>query len=345
MRNRKKVSAMVLAGLMAVLAAGCSTESAPGAAAQEPAREQEKQAEQGQEQTKAAGGEKLVVAFSQTDNVGGFKIAETESIREAVAAEGWELLFTDAQASTEKQVSDIEDLISQKPDYLVIAPREAEGLSTALAAAKTAGIPVILVDRLANGEAGVDYVTCLQSDCVWEGEAAARWLTEATGGKANIVVLEGTPGATSGIDRREGFKKVLEEYPDMKIVASQTANFMRAEAQKVFENILQAHGDEITAVYADNDDMTLGAIQSAKAQGLKPGEDIIFIGVDGTKEAVEAIKTGEIGCIVECNAHFGPGVVDVIKKLENGESVPTEIVSEDMVFDITNIDTALERAF
>lgn len=343
MRNRKKVLSVVLAGILAVLMAGCSTEAEK--AAEVPEAENQQEAEVTPQEETGGNGDKLVIAFSQTDSVGGFKIAETESIRESVTAEGWELLFTDAQASTEKQVSDIEDLISQKPDYLVIAPREAEGLSTALEAAKAAGIPVILVDRLANGEAGVDYVTCLQSDCVWEGEAAAKWLAEATEGKANIVVLEGTPGATSGIDRREGFQKVLEDYPDMKIIASQTANFMRAEAQKVFENILQAHGDEITAVYADNDDMTLGAIQSAKAAGLKPGEDIIFIGVDGTKEAVEAIKTGEIGCIVECNAHFGPGVVDVIKKLENGESVPTEIISDDMVFDITNIDTALERAF
>ncbi|MDO4321057.1 MAG: ABC transporter substrate-binding protein [Lachnospiraceae bacterium] len=287
----------------------------------------------------------LTIAFSQTDSVGGFKNAETQSIREAITAEGWEFLFADAQASTEKQVSDIEDLISQKPDYLVIAPREAEGLATSLQAAKEAGIPVILVDRLANGEAGVDYVTCLQSDCVWEGEAAAEWLVEATDGKANIVILEGTPGATSGIDRREGFYDVIEEYPDMQVIASQTANFMRAEAQTVFENILQAHGDEITAVYADNDDMTMGAIQAAKAAGYVPGEDIIFLGIDGTKEAVEAIQSGEIGCIVECSARFGPGVVDAIKRLESGETLPTEIQSDDIVFTIDNIEEALERSY
>lgn len=292
-----------------------------------------------------AEGDVLTIAFSQTDSVGGFKNAETQSIREAITAEGWEFLFADAQASTEKQVSDIEDLISQKPDYLVIAPREAEGLATSLQAAKEANIPVILVDRLANGEPGVDYVTCLQSDCVWEGEAAAQWLVDATDGKANIVILEGTPGATSGIDRREGFYKVIEEYPDMQVIASQTANFMRAEAQTVFENILQAHGDEITAVYADNDDMTMGAIQAAKAAGYVPGEDIIFLGVDGTKEAVEAIQSGEIGCIVECSARFGPGVVDAIKRLEDGETLPTEIQSDDIVFTIENIEEALERSY
>lgn len=343
----KRMVTLLLVGGVILSAAACSMENSSTDNTTATVKVTEEQKNTAPESREESSEEKKVlkVAFSQTDSVGGFKNAETESIRESVNAEGWELLFTDAQASTEKQVSDIEDLISQKPDYLVIAPREAEGLATSLQSAKTAGIPVILVDRLANGEPGVDYVTCLQSDCVWEGKAAAEWLVDKLEGKGNIVILEGTPGATSGIDRREGFNEVISQYPDIKILASQTANFMRAEAQSVFENILQAHGDEITAVYADNDDMTMGAVQAAKAAGYVPGEDIIFIGVDGTKEAVEAIQSGEIGCIVECSARFGPGVVDVIKKLDRGETVPAEIQSDDIVFTIENIEEALQRSY
>lgn len=343
----KRVVALLLAGGLILSATACSMDNSGTDNTTAVSKEAKSQADTTVDNKDTTEVEKKVlkVAFSQTDSVGGFKNAETESIRESVTSEGWELLFTDAQASTEKQVSDIEDLISQKPDYLVIAPREAEGLATSLQSAKKAGIPVILVDRLANGEPGVDYVTCLQSDCVWEGKAAAEWLVEKLEGKGNIVILEGTPGATSGIDRREGFLDVISQYPEIKVLASQTANFMRAEAQSVFENILQAYGDEITAVYADNDDMTMGAVQAAKAAGYVPGDDIIFLGVDGTREAVEAIQSGEIGCIVECSARFGPGVVDAIKRLENGETLPTEIQSDDIVFTLDNIEEALERSY
>lgn len=343
----KRVVALLLAGGLILSATACSMDNPSTDNTTAVPKETKSQADTTVDNKDTTEDEKKVlkVAFSQTDSVGGFKNAETESIRESVISEGWELLFTDAQASTEKQVSDIEDLISQKPDYLVIAPREAEGLATSLQSAKKAGIPVILVDRLANGEPGVDYVTCLQSDCVWEGKAAAEWLVEKLEGKGNIVILEGTPGATSGIDRREGFHDVISQYPEIKVLASQTANFMRAEAQSVFENILQAYGDEITAVYADNDDMTMGAVQAAKAAGYVPGDDIIFLGVDGTREAVEAIQSGEIGCIVECSARFGPGVVDAIKRLENGETLPTEIQSDDIVFTLDNIEEALERSY
>jgi ribose transport system substrate-binding protein len=289
--------------------------------------------------------DKLLVGFSQMENNNPWRIAETNSIKEEAKKRGIELVYTDAQSQTAKQVSDVEDLIAQGVDYILLAPREYEGLAPALQSAKQAGIPVILIDRAARGEPGEDYVTLIVSDFVEEGRRAAKWLVEATNEKANIVELTGTVGASVTKDRAEGFKEVIDKYPDMKIIASQTADFSRAEGLKVMENIIQAKGDEITAVYAHNDEMALGAIQALEAAGMKPGEDVIVVSIDGERDALQAIIDGKLGATVECNPRFGPKAFDVIEKLENGEEVPTLILNEDRFFDKSNAAEFIDEAY
>jgi ribose transport system substrate-binding protein len=240
---------------------------------------------------------------------------------------GYELIVTDAQGSTAKQVSDIEDLIAQQVDYIVMNAREDHGVVPALESAKMAKIPVIVIARPAAGVPGEDYVTYIAADFVWEGEQAAKLLAEATKGKANIVELTGTQGSGCAAERYEGFRKGLADYPEMKIIASQTADFTRSLGQKVMENIIQAKGDKITAIYAHNDEMALGAIQALKAAGIKPGQDVQLVSIDAQNDGVQAVVDGEIYGIVECSPFFGPAAFDVIEKLERGEKVPTRITN------------------
>ncbi|WJQ05519.1 ABC transporter substrate-binding protein (plasmid) [Geobacillus stearothermophilus] len=289
---------------------------------------------------------KLVVGFSQMENNNPWRIAETESIRNEAKKRGIELVYTDAQGDTAKQVSDVEDMIAKGVDYIVLAPREYDGLAPALQAAKKANIPVILVDRKAKGTPGEDYVTFIGSNFIEEGQRAAEWLIKELGGKGNIVELTGTSGSSVALDRQKGFSDTIKQKaPDMKIIASQTGDFARAEGQKVMENLLQSYGDQIDAVYAHNDEMAIGAINAIKAAGKVPGKDIIIVSVDGTKDALKAIIAGELGATVECSPFFGPIVFDVIEKLENGEEVPTEIINKDRFFDKSNAEQYVDEAY
>src|SRR5688572_13941509 len=214
---------------------------------------------------------KIVVGFSQMENDGPWRIAETNSMKSEAGkrADKFELVITDAQGQTSKQVSDVEDLVSRGVSAIFLAPREKNGLEPAMQAAKEAKIPIILVDREAAGTAGVDFVTVLKSDFVEQGRRAAEWLAKQTNGKANIVELTGTTGASVSQDRQQGFADEITKHPEMKIIASQTGNFNRAEGQKVMQNIIQSLGQQITAVYAHNDEMAIGAIQALKSAGMK----------------------------------------------------------------------------
>ena len=278
----------------------------------------------------------FVVGFSQMESDNPWRLAETKSLKDEAAKRGIELVVTDAQGQTSKQVSDVEDLIARKVNLILLAPRVFDGLGPALQAAKAAKIPVILLDRAAAGKAGEDFVTLLVSDQVEEGRRAARWLADQTKGTANIVELAGTPGASVADDRASGFREVLAKYPNMKIIASQTGNFSRATGQGVMQNMAQSLGSKITAVFAHNDEMALGGIQALISAGLKPGSGVTVVSVDGERAALEAIARGELGASVECNPRFGPLAFDTIEKFRRGEAVPPKIIVTDRFFDKAN---------
>lgn len=286
------------------------------------------------------GDDTIKVGFSQMSNDTAWKIAETESIREEVEKRGWELVFTDAQWQMDKQVSDIEDLITQGVDYILLAPNDYEGYETALASAKEAGIPVILLDREANGVPGEDYVTCITSDFIWEGEACGKWLQEKKaekGGKMRIVEVAGTPGASVTRDRAQGLKNIVDADPDMEIISSQVGDFDRATAEQVTTNVIQSTGGEFDAIYCHDDEMAMGVINALKAANIKPTEDVYVLGIDGTQNAKISIENGELSAVVTCNPRLGALACEVIEKLMNGEEVPTQSFVEDTLYDSTNI--------
>src|SRR3712207_6803116 len=287
----------------------------------------------------------FVVGFSQMESDNPWRIAETKSLRDEAQKRGVQLVVTDAQGQTAKQVSDVEDLIARRVSLILLAPREYEGLAPALQAAKRAKIPVVLVDRAAAGTPGEDYVTLLASNFVEQGRRAAEWLATQTNGKGSIVELTGTPGASVAADRAKGFKDEIAKHPGMKIIASQTGDFSRAAAQRVMQNLAQSLGRQITAVYAHNDEMALGAIQALKGAGLQPGKDVIVVSVDGQRAALESIARGELGATVESNPRFGPIAFDTIEKIRRGEQVPTKIEIQDRFFDKTNAAQFVAEAY
>jgi ABC-type sugar transport system substrate-binding protein len=290
---------------------------------------------------------KIVVGFSQMENNNPWRIAETNSMKQEAARRRstYELIVTDAQGQTSKQVSDVEDLVARRVSALFLAPREYEGLSPALDSAKELKIPVFLIDREAAGKAGEDYVSFLGSDFVQQARRVAEWLISHSGGKASIVELTGTVGSSVARDRSRGFAECIAGHPRMRIIASQTADFSRATAQRVMENIVQLQGREITAVYAHNDEMALGAIQALKAAGLQPGKEVFVVSIDGEKAALQAIIRGEMSATAESNPHFGPLAFDTLDRLRRGEKIPDKIILEDKFFDAGNAREFVDQAY
>jgi ABC-type sugar transport system substrate-binding protein len=287
----------------------------------------------------------FVVGFSQMEHNNPWRLAQTASLRAEAARRKYELVVTDAQGQTSRQVSQVEDLVARRVNLILLAPREYEGLAPALQAAKEARIPVILVDREAEGRPGEDYVTFLGSNFVQQGQRAGEWLARQTGGKAGIVELTGTSGSSVAIDRAKGFRDAIAAYPGMRIIASQTGDFSRAMGQSVMQNLIQAKGREITALYAHNDEMALGAIEALKAAGMRPGADVTVISVDGERAALEAIVRGDMGATVESNPRFGPLAFDTIEKVRRGERVPPKILITDKFFDRSNAAQFVAEAF
>ena len=288
--------------------------------------------------------ESATFGFAQTENNNPWRIAQTESMRNAADENGVQIVITDAQSNTPKQVSDIQDMVAQGADVLFIPPREEQGLEPALQSAREAGVPVFLVDREANAEICEDYIGFMGSNFIEQGERAAEWLVEAKNGKAKVAELQGTVGASVTADRGEGFKSVIDENSGMEIIASQSGNFNRAEGQNVMEQILGGNPD-LDAVYAHNDEMAIGAIQALKDAGRKPGEDVTVVSVDGTRDALQAIIDGDLGATVETNPRFGPLAFDTAKRFLSGEQVPTKITVQDRLFDESNAAQFIDSAY
>lgn len=276
---------------------------------------------------------KIVVGFSQIGAESGWRTANTESIKSEAAKRGIDLKFADAQQKQENQIKALRSFIAQDVDVIAFSPVVETGWEPVMQEIKKAGIPVVLSDRAVKVSDDSLYVTFIGSDFVEEGRRAANWLAKATNGKAVIAELVGTPGSAPAIDRKEGFEEVIKNHPDMKIVKSQSGDFTRAKGKEVMEAFLKSpDGKNITALFAHNDDMALGAIQAMDEAGIKPGKDILIVSIDGVRGAFEAMKAGKLNCTVECNPLIGPQLFDAVEAIMAKKSLPKRVQTEEGVF-------------
>ncbi len=273
----------------------------------------------------------VIIGYAQLGAESEWRAANTTSIKETAENLGIELHFFDAQQNQDKQIEAVRKLIVQKVDLIGISPIVETGWSEVFQEAKNAGIPIILVDRRAAVQDDL-YVSYLGSDFLEEGRNAARVMADLTGGKAKIVELVGTINSAPANDRYQGFREILANYPEMEIIGSETGDFTRARGREVMEKFLNEHGTEITAVYAHNDDMALGAITAIEEHGLKPGIDIKIISVDAARSAFEAMIAGKLNAAIECNPLLGPQFFELALKVINGESVPKWVPSHEGIF-------------
>jgi ABC-type sugar transport system substrate-binding protein len=285
------------------------------------------------------------VGFSQSEpETAAFRIAETKSMVDEAKAQGATLIHTDANSQITKQVTDIEGMLNQGVQLLIVAPLNSDGLQPAFDAAKAKKVPVVTVDRLVSSTACRDYLTFIGSDFVSQGKRAADALITSTGGTGKVAILLGSSGNGVTTDRTSGFVNELKTAPGLSIVAQQTANFARTDGQTVMASLLQAHPD-ITAVYAENDEMGIGAVTAIKAAGKKPGTEIKVQSVDGTHDAVQLLVNGQYNGVIESNPRFGPLAFKALTDFEADTPVPAKIVIQDGAYTPQNAKTQLANAF
>lgn len=275
--------------------------------------------------------EDLIVGYAQLGAESEWRVANTISVKETAEQLGVELRFFDAQQKQDNQILAIRKFIVQKVDVIGISPIVETGWEEVFREAKEAGIPIILVDRRAAVHEDL-YVSYLGSDFLEEGRKAARIMADLTNGNARIVELVGTIDSAPANDRYTGFREILLDYPNMQIIDSESGDFTRARGKEVMALFLRKHGSTITAVYAHNDDMALGAIQAIEEYGLQPGVDIKIVSVDAARGAFEAMISGKLNATVECNPLLGPQFFDLALKVVNGEPIPKWVPSIETVF-------------
>lgn len=301
----------------------------------------------------AGSSDTISLGFSQLGAESQWRTANTESVQTAAEENPRiDLKFSDAQQKQENQISAIRNFIQQDVDVIAVAPVVETGWETVLQEAKDANIPVILVDRMIEGNNVEDlYEAWIGSDFKEEGIKAAEWLETylADNGKEadeiNIAHLQGTTGASAQVGRTEGLEEGVAEHSNWKIIEQQSGNFTRAEGKEVMEAFMKSSGDKINVLFSENDDMTMGAIQAIEEAGKVPGKDIIIVSFDATNDGLQAIKDGKMNCDVECNPLSGEDVMQTALDLVDGNSVEKVVYVEESLFDASNVDENMPRPY
>ncbi len=281
------------------------------------------------------GDSSYTVGFVQTGSESDWRKAHSDSVREAAADAGYELKFADGQGKQENQIKALSSFVAQGVDAIILSPLVESGWDNVLEKAAKRKIPVLILDRQVEVADDSLFVTYIGADTYNEGRLAAEWLVGKVDGKAKVVELQGTPGASPTLNRYKGFRDVIKDHPEIEIIATQSADFRLSKGKEVMEALLKTHGDNVEVVYAHNDDMAIGAIQAIEDAGKRPGDDIVLVSIDGVKAAFESMVEGKLNCTVECNPLQGPMAMEAIGKILAGEAgdMPKRQMIKDEVYD------------
>ena len=248
-----------------------------------------------------------------------FIVTINEAMDERAGELGVRLIVNDAQRSAERQVQQVETFIAQKVDAIILNPCEVEASSPAVRKALAAGIPIVNVNSVTTAEPSAFVGS--------EDEESARigmgYIAERLEGKGGVLMMEGYMGQAAQIKRSTGAREVLQKHPGLKLLAAQTAEWDRAKAVTLMENWLQSYKDSVNAVFAQNDEMAMGALLAIERAGLK--DRIIVVGVDAIADALQAVSDGRLDATVfQDGRGQGRGAVETALKLIRKEPVEKE---------------------
>lgn len=259
------------------------------------------------------GGDKVALLISTMNNP--FFVDLRDGAQAEADKLGVDLLVSDAQNDSSTQQNQAQNAQSQGAKAVIINPVDSDAATAAVTPLLSANIPVISVDRSVTD---ADVTSYIASNNVEGSKQAANELAKAIGEKGDVIVLEGTPGAASTRDRESGFTSEIKKYPNIKVVGKQTADFDRSKALDVTTNLMQSNPG-VTGVYAENDEMALGAIQ---ALGDKAGKSVQVVGFDGTDDGFKAVENGTMyATIAQQPKVLGQKAVETAVKAIKGETV------------------------
>lgn len=279
------------------------------------------------------GGGTIALSVSTLDNP--FFVDLRDGAQASADASDYELVVANAQDNASQQQSDIQNFVTQQVDAILVNPVDSEAIVPAIEQANNADIPVLALDR---EPAGGELVTTISSDNVEGGRLAGEELIEVVG-SGPVAHLTGTPGTSSTRERGEGFQQAISDQSEVEVVASQSADYDRDEGLNVMQNIIQANPD-LKGVFAQNDEMALGAI---RALGDRAGSQVTVIGFDATDDGLQAIQDGNMHASVAQNPRrIGElGVENAVSAID-GENVESEIPVEVELVTEENLDEYLD---
>lgn len=287
-------------------------------------------------------GKTITVGFSQVGAESDWRTANTTSMKGTFTkANGYNLVFDDAQQKQENQITAIRNFIQQEVNYIVLAPVTETGWDTVLKEAKDAKIPVIIVDRMVKVSDESLYTAWVGSNFKLEGQKATEWLKDFAAAKGlknsdlHIVDIQGTIGASAQIGRTEGLEEAAKAN-GWNLLAKETGEFTQAKGQEVMESFIKQYPN-LNVVYCENDNEAFGAIDALTAAGKTVGSDIkngqvMVMSFDCTKAGLTDALNGKIALDTECNPLHGPRVQKIIDALKSGGSVDKKAYVDEEMF-------------
>lgn len=342
---RKRIGAMVLAMAMAsAMITGCSSgsDSASATTAAQAEAKQDDAAPAGEDKAEDAGQEsgekKYVIGLAMNTQTNPFFVDVKDGVQKAADEHGIELYITDAQDDPTIQMKDVENLITKKPDAIIIDTCDSDAIVSSIEACNAAGIPVFTMDRESNGG---EVVSHIGYDAIKSGRMAGQYLVDTLGGKGKIVEIQGIMGTNVAQNRSQGFNEIMKENPEMEIVACQVADFDRAKGMSVMENILQAN-PEIDGLYAANDEMLLGALEAMEAAGRT--SDIIKIGCDAIDDTLDAMKAGKVDAtIAEPPFFLGKAILNTAFDYLEGKEIDPYVILDNQLVTQDTVDSLVTK--
>lgn len=328
----KKIVILMMVVVFVVV--GCIACAAPASQTSEQSAESaDAESTATEENGAAADGEGLVFGFTTITNSNEFMVKLQKGIEDKCAELGIEVICNDPDMDANKQISQVESFIAQGVDAIIMDPCDADASSPAVTKAQEAGIPIINVNSVTTAAPDV-FVGSRDEE---SSELAIGYIAEQLGGKGNVCMIHGNPGQSAEIKRSEGAYTVLEQNPDLKLLAEDTAHWSREEAMALTENWIQSYGDQINAIFSQNDEMVMGALKAAENNNVK--ENMIIVGVDAIPDALQAVKDGRLDATVFQDAYGQAQMaVEVAYKLVKGEEVEAETYVPFQLVTIDNVD-------
>lgn len=322
--KKKKILALLVSAVMAVGVIGCGSggNSSSG----------------GDSDGGSSDGDLIKVGIINNDpNESGYRTANDADMKKMFTKEnGYDASFA-YSLKNDEQISAAQQFIQDGVDYLLISAADTAGWDTVLQDAQNAGTQVILFDRTIDADDSL-YVASIVSDMRAEGDTAVNWLKDQNLGEYNIIHIQGVMGSAAQVGRTAAMDD-MAKAEGWNIVVQQAADWNAETAQQITQSVIDS-GEDFNVIYAENDDMAKGAVAALDAANISHGVDgdVVIMGFDTNKWALEEVLAGRWNYDGQCNPYQASYIDDIIQKLENGEEITEKtIVMEEKGFDAATI--------